>query len=105
MTAPTTRERAGQLPSAYPFLLAATVVVTLWLDAAVSPYAVVRSLVVAIILAASITLIAGLLLRSMQLGGLVASGVIGLLSRTGRSSTSWPRPRPGWARWRSSGTR
>ncbi len=78
MTAPTTTERAGQL-AWHPFLLATTVVVTLWLDAAVSPYAVVRSLVVAITLAASITLIAGLLLRSMQLGGLVASGVIGLL--------------------------
>src|SRR6187401_3204806 len=78
MRPPTTAERAGQLPW-HPFLFATIIVVTLWLDAAVSPYAVVRSLVVAITLAALITLIAGLLLRSTQLGGLVASGVIGLL--------------------------
>jgi hypothetical protein len=75
---PTTAPRARRVPW-HPFLFAAIVVVTLWLDAAISPYAVIRSLVVALLLAGAITLVAGLLLRSFELGGVVASGVIGLL--------------------------
>lgn len=63
----------------HPFVLAAVIVVTAWLDAAVSPYAAMRSLVVAVALAGSLTAIAGLLARSVQVGALFATGVIGVL--------------------------
>jgi len=63
----------------HPALFAAVIVVTLWLDAAVSPFAAVRSLAVAVVLAAALTALAGLALRSASLGGIVATGFIGLL--------------------------
>jgi len=63
----------------HPALFAAVVVVTLWLDAAISPFAAIRSLVVALALAVILTAVGGLALRSLALGGILASGVIGAL--------------------------
>jgi len=60
----------------HPFLFSAVIVTTLWLDSVVSPYAIVRSLVGALLVAGLLTLFSAIPLRSAQLGGLVASGVI-----------------------------
>lgn len=63
----------------HPFLLAATIVVSLWLATAVSPWVVFRPLAWAVGLAAVLVLGGAAVSRSWQVGGLVASGVIGLL--------------------------
>lgn len=63
----------------HPALFAALVVVTLWVDSAVSPFAALRSLAVAIAIAVVLSGLAGLALRSARLGALVATGIIGLL--------------------------
>jgi hypothetical protein len=63
----------------HPFLFAAVIVTTLWLDSAVSPYAVVRSLVGALLVAGALTALAALALRSVQLGGLAATALIWML--------------------------
>lgn len=63
----------------HPFLFATIIVVTLWLDAAVSPFAVARSFVAAVGLAGLLTAICGLALRSLQLGAIAASALIWLL--------------------------
>ena len=57
----------------------ASIVLTAWLDAAVSPFAATRSLIVALIVAAALAAIASLPLRSIQAGAIVASAVIGVL--------------------------
>ncbi|HEX5013401.1 MAG TPA: hypothetical protein VFV72_04505 [Candidatus Limnocylindrales bacterium] len=54
------------------------VVVGFWLETAVSPYAAIRSALVAIGLALLVTVVAGALLRSILLGGIVATALIGL---------------------------
>ena len=67
----------GTKPSAlpwHPLLFAVIIVVTAWVDAAISPYPLVRPLLIAMLGAAALTVIAGLALRSAQAGGLVASG-------------------------------
>ena len=71
-------KRAGRLPW-HPLLLAAAIVLTAWFDAAVSPYAAFRPLVVALLIAAALTGIGALITRSWQLGGIAASVVIALL--------------------------
>ena len=63
----------------HPLAFAALIVLTAWLDAAVSPYAAVRSLVVALVVAAAITAIASLPLRSIQTGAIVATASLGVL--------------------------
>ena len=63
----------------HPVLFAASIVIAFWLDAMVSPHAAIRSLIIAVVVVALVTLIAGLLFRSAALGGLLASGIIGLL--------------------------
>jgi hypothetical protein len=63
----------------HPLLLAAAIVLTAWFDAAVSPYAAFRPLVVALLIAAALTGIGALVTRSWQLGGIAASVVIALL--------------------------
>jgi hypothetical protein len=68
----------GRLPW-HPFLFTVVIVLTAWLDAAVSPYAAFRSLAVALLIAALLTGVAGLALRSVQAGAIVASATIGVL--------------------------
>ena len=63
----------------HPLLLAAAIVLTAWLDAAVSPYAAFRPFAVAILFAALLTGIGALVTRSWQLGGIAASAVIAVL--------------------------
>lgn len=63
----------------HPMLFAAAIVITAWLDAAVSPYAMFRPLGIAVLLAAVLTAVAALVTRSWQLGGIVASAIVGLL--------------------------
>jgi hypothetical protein len=69
---------AGSLPW-HPILFAAAVVVTAWLDAAVSPYAALRPLAITILLAAVLTAVGALIARSWQLGGILATAVIAAL--------------------------
>ena len=71
-------KRARRLPW-HPLLLATAIVLTAWFDAAVSPYAAFRPLVVALLIAAALTGIGALVTRSWQLGGIAASVVIALL--------------------------
>lgn len=71
-------KRLGQLPW-HPLLIAAAIVLTAWLDAAVSPYAAFRPLGVAIAAAALLTGVGALVARSWQLGGIAATSVIALL--------------------------
>ena len=71
-------KRAGRLPW-HPLLLAAAIVLTAWIDAAVSPYAAFRPLFVALLIAAALTGIGALVTRSWQLGGIAATVVIALL--------------------------
>lgn len=81
----------------HPVLLAATIVVTAWLDAAVSPFAAFRSLAVAGLLALVLTGVLGLVLRSLTLGGMAASAVIGLIwSRQLVATLSEFASRMGW---------
>jgi hypothetical protein len=63
----------------HPPVLAATVVLSYWLDVVVSPHAAFRSLVVAVAGAAVLTLILWALLRSPQRAGIAATALIGLL--------------------------
>ncbi|HEX2767517.1 MAG TPA: hypothetical protein VHR55_12880 [Candidatus Limnocylindria bacterium] len=60
----------------HPILVAATIVVTAWLDAAVSPYAATRSLLVAFGLALVLTVIASAVARSAQVGALAATAIL-----------------------------
>jgi hypothetical protein len=71
-------KRAAQFPW-HPLLLAAAIVLTAWIDAAVSPYAAFRPLVVAVLIAAALIGIGGLVTRSWQLGGIAATAVIALV--------------------------
>ena len=63
----------------HPLLLAAAIVLSAWLDAAVSPWAMFRPLLVAVGLAAGLSGVAALLTRSWQLGGIAASAIVALL--------------------------
>ena len=63
----------------HPVLFASAIVVTVWLDAAVSPYAAARSLGTAIGLAVVLALIGTTVTRSLELGAAGASLLIGLL--------------------------
>jgi len=72
------RLRAGPVPW-HSLLFAATVVLTLWFETGISPYAVARSMVVVVLLAAVLTMLAALAARSLTIGGLIATGVIGVL--------------------------
>ena len=63
----------------HPLLFAAVIVATAWFDAAISPYPLLRPLLIAVVAAAVLTVVAGLATRSAQVGGLVASGIIWLL--------------------------
>ena len=63
----------------HPLLIAAAIVLTAWLDAAVSPYAAFRPLAAAILVAAALTGLAALVTRSWQLGGIAATAVIAIL--------------------------
>ena len=81
----------------HPVLFAVVVVLTAWLDAAVSPYAAMRSLVVAMVCAVIVTGIAGVLLRSAALGAIATSVMIGLLwSRQLIEGTIAAAGRMGW---------
>jgi hypothetical protein len=71
-------KRAGQIPW-HPLLLAVAIVLTAWFDAAVSPYAAFRPLLVAILIAGALTGIGALVARNWQLGGIAATVVIALL--------------------------
>lgn len=70
--------RLGRYPW-HPLLLAAVIVLTAWLDAAVSPYAAFRPFAIALLIAALLTGIGALILRSWQLGGIAATAIIALL--------------------------
>ncbi len=63
----------------HPLAFAALIVLTAWLDAAVSPFAAVRSLVVALVVAAAITAVASLPLRSIQAGAIIATASLGVV--------------------------
>lgn len=54
------------------------VVTSFWLETAVSPYAALRSVGIAVLLAVLVMVVAGALARSLLLGALVASALIGL---------------------------
>jgi hypothetical protein len=69
---------AGRLPW-HPIVLAAAIVITAWLDAAVSPYAAFRPLAIAMVLAAFLTGAGALVSRSWQLGGIIATATIAFL--------------------------
>ena len=60
----------------HPLLFSVLIVVTVWMDSAISPYAIFRSLAGAAIVAVVLTLVAGAAIRSWQLGGIVASALI-----------------------------
>lgn len=81
----------------HPVLFAVVIVLTAWLDAAVSPFAAFRSLFVAVLLAVVLTGVLGLLLRSLPLGGIAASAVICLLwSRELIDAAASVATRMGW---------
>jgi hypothetical protein len=63
----------------HPLAFAAVVVVGFWMGAAVSPYAAFRSLGIAVLLAVVLTAAAAAASRSWELGGIVASVLIGLV--------------------------
>jgi hypothetical protein len=60
-------------------VFASAIVLTLWLDTAVSPYAAVRSLLVAIVVAGLLTAGIALAFRSAAAGGVGGSAVVGIL--------------------------
>lgn len=60
-------------------MIVIAIVVAFWMDAVVSPYAAIRSLLVAVVGAAAVTLLASLLLRNRHAGGLAVTALIGLL--------------------------
>ncbi|HEX7223965.1 MAG TPA: hypothetical protein VF367_00115, partial [Candidatus Limnocylindria bacterium] len=72
------REAAPAIPW-HPVVFAATMVVSAWLDAAVSPFAALRPLLVAGAAAVVLTLLAVLITRTRWIGGVVASAAIGTL--------------------------
>ncbi len=76
-----TRGIAGRLTSApwHPLLFAAVIVLSAWFDATISPYPLVRPLLVALLGAAVLTVVAALALRSALLGGFVATAIIWVL--------------------------
>ena len=57
-------------------LFAAIIVLSAWFDAAISPYPLVRPLLIAVGGAIVLTVVAALALRSAQVGGLVATAII-----------------------------
>ena len=63
----------------HPVVLAGTIVVSLWVEAAVSPFAAIRSLVIALGLGLALTVALGAATRSLERGAIGASLVIGLL--------------------------
>jgi hypothetical protein len=60
----------------HPILFAAWVIVGIWLDAAVSPFAAVRALVVAVLIASLLCGVGWAVTRSATVGGLLATGII-----------------------------
>jgi hypothetical protein len=66
---------AGAFPW-HPVLFAVIIVATAWFDAAISPYAVFRPALAAILVALTLTLLGALAFRSVQLGGVAATLVI-----------------------------
>jgi hypothetical protein len=70
--------RLERLPL-HPLLIAAAIVLTAWLDAAVSPYAAFRPLAVAMLVAGVLTGLGALITRSWQLGGIAATAIIAVL--------------------------
>jgi hypothetical protein len=63
----------------HPVLLVASIVVAFWMDAVVSPQAGVRSLGIAVLGAALLTLMAGAVLRNWHAGGVAVAALIALL--------------------------
>ena len=63
----------------HPVLFAAVIVATAWFDAAISPYPLLRPLLIAVIGAAILTVASGLAARSAQVGGLIATVIIWVL--------------------------
>ena len=63
----------------HPLLFATVIVLSAWSDAAISPYPLVRPLMVAVVGATLLTVAAGLVSRSARLGGLIATAIIWLL--------------------------
>ena len=63
----------------HPVLFAAVIVLSAWFDAAISPYPLVRPLLIAVVGAIVLTVVAGLAFRSAQVGGLVATAIIWVL--------------------------
>jgi len=63
----------------HPVLLVVVVVLAFWMDAVVSPYAALRSLLIAMVAAALAATLASLALRNSHAGGLVVTALIGLL--------------------------
>lgn len=63
----------------HPLVFAAVVVVTAWLDSAISPYAVIRPLGGALAFAALLLGVGALITRSLQLGAIAATAVIWLI--------------------------
>jgi hypothetical protein len=70
--------RLGGLPWHVP-LFAAVIILSAWLDAAISPYPLVRPLLIAVLGATAVAIVAGLVVRSAQVGGLLATALIWLL--------------------------
>jgi hypothetical protein len=60
-------------------LFAAVIILSAWLDGAISPYPLVRPLVIAVGGATLLVIVAGLAFRSAQVGGIVATALIWLL--------------------------
>ena len=70
--------RLDRLPW-HPLLLAAAILLTAWIDAAVSPYAAFRPLAIAIVVAAMLIGVAALVTRSWKLGGIAATAIIAVV--------------------------
>ncbi|MEA2677866.1 MAG: hypothetical protein QOJ81_2007, partial [Chloroflexota bacterium] len=75
------RTRRIRLNSApwHPLLFATVIVLSAWFDATISPYPLGRPLLVAVLGATALTVVAGLVLRSARMGGLVATATIWVL--------------------------
>jgi len=76
-----TRGVVGRLTSApwHPLLFATVIVLSAWFDATISPYPLVRPLLVAVLGATALTVVAALVLRSAPVGGIVATAAIWVL--------------------------
>lgn len=68
--------RAFSIPW-HPIGFAAAWVLNAWVNVAISPYAAVRALLTAIVLAGAITLLGWLILRNLKRGALLASAIVG----------------------------